>query len=661
MSDPFDPYYFWLGIPPKDQPPNHYRLLGLDLFESNATAIDNAAERQMIHLRQISTGPRGKIAQELLNQVARARITLLDPAKKAEYDGQLRKPPPDAPAAAGPPSRSRAGESPADAPVPPASPPPIRTSHRSASQRSTRSYQYAAIGVLIGLCVIAVVCLVQALPKTKQPAESASHPQSIAQLETPHPEQASNDPRPPIESASPNKSDPHNSSTSRDKTESKPVNTETPTAENPPAKQSAQKSPERPEKSKPMDRTDSPGGDSPVESKAAPTSDTTGEPLLELPATVDVPADTDSPLTLVAAWRSPPEQLELDIVDRFADVPTDASYRINREPSGTGMLWKIAFVPGGDKEPDQGVVTLAEMSCERAGGPFVFRRTIPPDGLPAAAQLVNCLIRFKQQGKTVMVALRKPVKAAELLLNLHENKATKALDLPAMPKASVLELQAEPLRDLPEMKPDTGGDRSVAIGKPLVLQFNDVPEASIELKLIKTTMNRLALSVEPVFQVPNVKPQPLTFQQVESTFRNSDSALAKAKKELENWESALTKAQASRTRQNQQALNRMQQTITQGRQVVKELQNRDETATKLRELVDAMDKKASIAYRVVAKVDDLTTLVLLTTEWPEAASKPQLTSCFPLPSEKRPATDYLTGSLDGYLVLVDFRSAKVSE
>ena len=31
----FDPYQAWLGIPPHDQPPNLYRLLGLVLFESN--------------------------------------------------------------------------------------------------------------------------------------------------------------------------------------------------------------------------------------------------------------------------------------------------------------------------------------------------------------------------------------------------------------------------------------------------------------------------------------------------------------------------------------------------------------------------------------------------------------------------------------------------
>ena len=33
MNQPFDPYHQWLGISPKDQPPNHYRLLGIDVFD----------------------------------------------------------------------------------------------------------------------------------------------------------------------------------------------------------------------------------------------------------------------------------------------------------------------------------------------------------------------------------------------------------------------------------------------------------------------------------------------------------------------------------------------------------------------------------------------------------------------------------------------------
>ena len=41
MGQGFDPYYDWLGIAPKDQPPNHYRLLGIDLFELKPNVIEH--------------------------------------------------------------------------------------------------------------------------------------------------------------------------------------------------------------------------------------------------------------------------------------------------------------------------------------------------------------------------------------------------------------------------------------------------------------------------------------------------------------------------------------------------------------------------------------------------------------------------------------------
>src|SRR5687768_17299414 len=85
----FDPYYNWLGIPPRDQPPNHYRLLGLELFEANPDVIQNASDRQMAHLRTFSTSKRAAMAQTLLNQVAAAKLCLLDPIRKIQYDAAL--------------------------------------------------------------------------------------------------------------------------------------------------------------------------------------------------------------------------------------------------------------------------------------------------------------------------------------------------------------------------------------------------------------------------------------------------------------------------------------------------------------------------------------------------------------------------------------------
>ena len=82
MDDTFDPYYAWLGIPPEDQPPNHYRLLGLRLFEANSAVIQTAADRQMGHLRTFQTGKHTNLSQKLLNEVAAARVCLLNAKKK---------------------------------------------------------------------------------------------------------------------------------------------------------------------------------------------------------------------------------------------------------------------------------------------------------------------------------------------------------------------------------------------------------------------------------------------------------------------------------------------------------------------------------------------------------------------------------------------------
>lgn len=90
MSAPFDAYHQWLGIPPVEQPPNHYRLLGINQFESEIDVIDNAADRQMAHLRTFQSGQYSALSQKLLNEIAAARICLLDHQKQAEYDEQLR-------------------------------------------------------------------------------------------------------------------------------------------------------------------------------------------------------------------------------------------------------------------------------------------------------------------------------------------------------------------------------------------------------------------------------------------------------------------------------------------------------------------------------------------------------------------------------------------
>ncbi len=95
----FDAYHIWLGIPPEDQPPDYYRLLGLRQLESRTDVIAMAAERQTSHVRKFASGEHQQRASELLNEIAKARLVLLNPDQRLAYDRQLPAPETGAPAA----------------------------------------------------------------------------------------------------------------------------------------------------------------------------------------------------------------------------------------------------------------------------------------------------------------------------------------------------------------------------------------------------------------------------------------------------------------------------------------------------------------------------------------------------------------------------------
>ena len=91
MAETFDPYHRWLGISPKDQPPNHYRLLGIDRFEGDPEVIRDAAEQRIGHVRRYQLGKHQATSQRILNELAAAKACLLNPEKKTAYDTQLRE------------------------------------------------------------------------------------------------------------------------------------------------------------------------------------------------------------------------------------------------------------------------------------------------------------------------------------------------------------------------------------------------------------------------------------------------------------------------------------------------------------------------------------------------------------------------------------------
>jgi len=90
MAEAFDPYYKWFGISPAERPVDYYRLLGIHRFESDGDVIANAVDQRMAYAKTFQTGQHGLQSQQILNEIAAAKVTLLNPGKKAKYDVQLR-------------------------------------------------------------------------------------------------------------------------------------------------------------------------------------------------------------------------------------------------------------------------------------------------------------------------------------------------------------------------------------------------------------------------------------------------------------------------------------------------------------------------------------------------------------------------------------------
>jgi hypothetical protein len=171
-AEEFDPYRIWLGIPREEQPANYYRLLGIGLFEPDPDVIAHAADRQMAHVRTFQTGQYSALSQEILNQLSAARVCLLDTAKKAQYDAELRAelaskgPPPAPPPRAAEPTPPRVEPqsplpvTPPDIPEITASPELLRTRAAGGQLRRRKKASWVVPVLAIILATLLVIGLV---------------------------------------------------------------------------------------------------------------------------------------------------------------------------------------------------------------------------------------------------------------------------------------------------------------------------------------------------------------------------------------------------------------------------------------------------------------------------------------------------------------------
>ncbi len=168
-----DPYYKWLGIPATEQPPNHYRLLGINLFEQDRDAIESAADQRMTYLQSLSQGEDTLLAQRLLNEVAQARVILLSYKRRVAYDTELKT----AISAPEPPPMNTSGENPVDPLRAFAKTPETVTlrsrNERNESIRTQSSSRIRLIAVFSVALVLLITLLVLSIPSDK-PRQTAA-------------------------------------------------------------------------------------------------------------------------------------------------------------------------------------------------------------------------------------------------------------------------------------------------------------------------------------------------------------------------------------------------------------------------------------------------------------------------------------------------------
>ncbi|MDP6543011.1 MAG: SUMF1/EgtB/PvdO family nonheme iron enzyme [Phycisphaerae bacterium] len=87
-----DRYSQWLGIEEGARPPDHYTLLGIARFCDDTDLIDTAAHQRLDLLDRYSlAGSRQSrdTCQQMMNEVARARVVLMNTQRREEYNRQL--------------------------------------------------------------------------------------------------------------------------------------------------------------------------------------------------------------------------------------------------------------------------------------------------------------------------------------------------------------------------------------------------------------------------------------------------------------------------------------------------------------------------------------------------------------------------------------------
>jgi hypothetical protein len=650
MENDFDPYYKWLGIPPRDQPPHYYRLLGIEVFESDRDVIDAAANRVMSYLKDLAIGDDAQHSQKLLNEVARARLCLLNRKKKDDYDAQLRSKldaDEEQPTPATPPDSAKAPPGPP--PAPPAVSPasvvpalklnrdkPVRRPTKKASRTSDTDMLStpksrvplfivagAAFILLIAAAAGAVLLLTGGTQQTvgSHPIDSPKPSRTrTSHAETPKPERAPpetissgpedapqalatsdlpmEDQRPPI-SKLPDLppwggGEPDSPSTGKDAAVDGLPEREDFVA--PISDGGFAKDP--PEMVEPSVEPSV----EPMESVPAPDAPDGTKPFENLPSSVTLPPIGGGGTSLaVFGTVNLPENEPCSIRLRGGNLAVRGSqlFTLRAVDAETSERQWVVVLQNADQQTD-----VARLMID-ASSQLVFRWEPSAEAEEIVAHLANCALALTAARETHVLQLRQPMQTEPLIIDLEKSSPRADLRIDALPDPAITYLHI------------TGIGRATFQAKPSAVLPADRGEAWLLIEdggemlvlRVECTVRRAALSLEVsphLLRTPTAKPEPLVVRRFPQMLK--DATLSGQNLQLQIQRD---------TQLLQQNLPGQQRQIVQQRRDVLQQQEKDYQALlirmhQLQAFLNDGENKLDFRVRVYCDIDDSEIDLLIT-------------------------------------------------
>ncbi|TVS19902.1 MAG: hypothetical protein EA424_06695 [Planctomycetaceae bacterium] len=640
MENDFDPYYKWLGIPPRDQPPHHYRLLGIELFESDRDVIDAAANRVMSYLKDLAIGDDAQHSQKLLNEVARVRLCLLNRKKKDEYDTQLRskleaeekQQVPEPPAT----PRESLNAPPGPPPAPPALSPttvvpalklnrdkpgrrPTKKSSRTAdTDRHSQPKSRAPLLIVAGAAFILLIAVAAGAvllltggnqqtvgsPPIHLPESNWTQP---SHAETPTTQRKR--PRPSSSGPKDASQDPATSDPSID--DHRPRNTELPELppwrhdepDDPPAPTDSgiDGLPERQDFVDPIPE-EAPAEDppemvepavEPMESEPAPDTPDGLNPFENLPSSVTLPPITSGETTsAVFGTVQLPDNEPCTIQLRGGNraVRGSPSFTLRAADAETPERQWVVMLQNGDQQTD-----IARLTID-ASHQFVFRWEASAEAEEVVAHLANCGLSIAAAGQTHVLQLRQPMQTEPLVIDLERSTPRADMRIDALPDPAITYLHI------------VGVGRAAFQAEPSAVLSADRGEAWLLIEdggqmlylRVECTVRRTALSLEVsphLLRTPTGKPEPLVVRRFPQMLKEANQFGQNLQLEIQRAHQAL---QQNLPGQQRQAVQQRRDVLQQQEQEYQEFLTR---MHQLQAFFNDGENKLELRVRVYYDID----------------------------------------------------------